>query len=259
MHALVAARVLLPPSAASAPPPAPAPRAPEPDDDAPMPPPPVDDEAKRERARKRRRERAAAAKAERERAAAPASPPPPAVAAPPPAPAVVTIDDDDDMAPGDDDDGVAPAPAAPTHDSEIAAWAALAPRGVREAWEKADLDFGQQLREAFSGSSDATELDVPAALKHAGELETVALGLRFFAAARRRRAHHRQGPAGVPARRRALRPGQLLQRVHEREFAGPGLGVAHVDERVRLPDLVGDARVVGARRPRTYRLSLIHI
>ena len=175
VHALVAARVLLPPSAAPAAPPAPAPRAPEPGNDAPMPPLPADEaddaaEAKRERARKRRRERAAAAKAERERAAAP----------PPPPPAVVTIDDDD-MAPGDDD-GVAPAPAAPTHDSEIAAWAALAPRGVREAWEKAGLDFGQQLREAFSGSSDATELDVPAALKQAGELETVALGLRFFAA-----------------------------------------------------------------------------
>ena len=86
------------------------------------------------------------------------------------------------MAPGDEDDGVAPAPAAPTHDSEIAAWAALAPRGVREAWERAGLDFGQQLREAFSGSSDAEELDAPAALKQAGELETVALGLRFFAA-----------------------------------------------------------------------------
>ena len=34
----------------------------------------------------------------------------------------------------------------------------------------------------MSGSSDATELDVPAALKQAGELETVGLGLRFFAA-----------------------------------------------------------------------------
>ena len=45
-----------------------------------------------------------------------------------------------------------------------------------------------------------------------------------------------------------------------------GLGVAHVDERVRLPDLVGDARVVGARRfcahrreepePERHRLQL---
>ena len=38
VHALVAARVLLPPAASAAP------RAPEPDDDAPMPPPPVDDD-----------------------------------------------------------------------------------------------------------------------------------------------------------------------------------------------------------------------
>ena len=59
---------------------------------------------------------------------------------------------------GSDYPATAPAPAAPSHDSEIAAWAALAPRGVREAWEKAGLDFGQQLREAFSGSSDAEEL-----------------------------------------------------------------------------------------------------
>ena len=182
VHALVAARVLLPPSAASAPPPAPAPA------------PPAPSRTTTRRCRRRRPTRpttrrrpsasargngaASAPRPPRPSASAPPRPRPP----PPPPPAVVTIDDDEPMAPGDDDDGVAPAPAAPTHDSEIAAWAALAPRGVREAWEKAGLDFGQQLREAFSGSSDATELDAPAALKQAAELETVAIGLRFFAA-----------------------------------------------------------------------------
>ena len=80
---------------------------------------------------------------------------------------------------------------------------------------------------------------------------------RQFGGARARLAHvaalargveHPHEPREPQARRR-----QLLQRVHEREFAGPGLGVAHVDERVRLPDLVGDAHVVGARRPRAQR------
>mmetsp|Transcript_7101 Transcript_7101/g.19842 ORF Transcript_7101/g.19842 Transcript_7101/m.19842 type:complete len:428 (+) Transcript_7101:1377-2660(+) len=71
---------------------------------------------------------------------------------------------------------------------------------------------------------------------------------RPHVAALARGVEHAHEPREPQARRR-----QLLQRVHEREFAGLGLGVAHVDERVRLPDLVGDAHVVGARRPRAHR------